>query len=1108
MFRKPVFWIIFTLFTICCSIFALKFFSKAFPIANLDLQMDRQQALGSARELIEKSQLVPEGFRQAASFVTDYRVQNYVELEVGGSDAFNKMLREGLYSPYTWQVRHFKEGETREALLRFTPTGQPYGFRVKLPEDLAGAALLSDSARAIAEGTAQNNWQIHLNKYELVETSQEVRPSGRVDHTFVYERPDVRIKEGRYRLSLVVGGDQLTELTHFIKIPEAFSRQYEEMRSANNTISSIALIAAVLLYVVGGCIIGLFFLSRQRWLLWRKALFWGTLVAFMQFLAGINNFPLSWMEYDTALSTQNFVLEQLIRLVVNFLIFSILFSLTFMAAETLTRKAFPHHAQFWRLWRPEVASSPTVLGYTISGYYLVAFFIALQVATYLFATQVLGWWSPSEEMFQPDLLASYFPWLSSIANSFQAGFWEETLFRAVPLAGAALLGQKFGGRKLWIGAALVLQAIIFGAGHANYAQQPAYARIIELIVPSLLFAALYLSFGLLPAIVLHFSVDVVYMAMPLFISTAPGIWIDRIIVLLMMLIPLWVVLQARLRKKAFRNIEASNYNNAWQPPEKEEPKPETTPIEVTQTMSKQTRLIAYLVGAIGIVLWLLTSNFQNNAPRLHMDRTEAEALAQKTLSEKGVALSNSWETLGSVQALKGQDDRFVWQEGNQEIYQQLLGSYLVPPRWKIRYAQFEGDVAERAEEYHVYLPNKNEIVRLNHILPEARAGAKLEQSTARVLADSTVSAQFGMEPARLKLVSSEPSELPNRKDWEFIFADSFNYPLKDGEARISVKIAGNQVVDVSRYIHVPEEWIRRERSQQSIALIFRILCVIVVFGIIGGGVIWSIINWARRNFSVSLFLFFFELLFVIWIVRFINSWPQIIAEFSTAEPLSNQIIISIAGSVVLLLLIAAGLSLIIGLIPSWKRAQQAIKINRAIEIGICMGLFIAGIRSTVDRFAPSLAPFWADYSSAGGYLPFLGFMLDILFQYIFMTSVLFLIYMALDRLTNGWSKKYLSAVVMMLVLGLGIVGIYSIESIPFWLVSGLVSGIVLIIVYILGFRYQLLFIPFASLAVIWLNIVRDMVFNAYTGVILGGGLAICLVGILAIYWFWRLNTGK
>jgi hypothetical protein len=56
--------------------------------------------------------------------------------------------------------------------------------------------------------------------------------------------------------------------------------------------------------------------------------------------------------------------------------------------------------------------------------------------------------------------------------SLRAGFWEECLFRAAPLAGATLIGDRPEGRRWWIGGTLVAQALIFGAVHANYPAQP------------------------------------------------------------------------------------------------------------------------------------------------------------------------------------------------------------------------------------------------------------------------------------------------------------------------------------------------------------------------------------------------------------------------------------------------------------------------------------------------------------------------------------------------------------------------------------------------------------------------------------------------------------
>ncbi|MCE2494923.1 MAG: CPBP family intramembrane metalloprotease, partial [Alphaproteobacteria bacterium] len=137
--------------------------------------------------------------------------------------------------------------------------------------------------------------------------------------------------------------------------------------------------------------------------------------------------------------------------------------------------------------------------------------------------------------------------LNPLAISLQAGFWEECLFRAVPLAGAALLGERFGRRRAWIAAAFIVQILIFGAAHANYPAQPAYARIVELILPSAVFGLLYLRFGLLPAIVLHFAFDAVLFSLPLFLPTASGAWIDQGLFAVIFLLPIWVVLHGSRR---------------------------------------------------------------------------------------------------------------------------------------------------------------------------------------------------------------------------------------------------------------------------------------------------------------------------------------------------------------------------------------------------------------------------------------------------------------------------------------------------------------------------------------------------------------------------------
>ncbi|RPJ80602.1 MAG: hypothetical protein EHM13_11785, partial [Acidobacteria bacterium] len=475
MLRKPLFWIAFVALAAASLWFGARNFPRAFPIVSLEITMDRATALARAREIDQRYGLGPANYRQAASFRGDQNVQNFVELEAGGTAAFEEMFASGRYHPFQWHVRHFREGEAREARLYFTPRGEPYGFSVKLPEKEPGPALDADAALSIAEGGAAD-WNVDLSKYGLVEKARDVRPGGRVDHTFVYERPDLRVGEGRYRLRLVVGGDRLTSLQHFVKVPEAFERRFEEMRSANEAISIVSVVGLVLVYLIGGCGVGLFFLGRRRWIIWRTPVMWGVFVAFLQLISGLNQWPLAWLEYDTALSSTVFTAQQVGLQLLAFAGYAFLFSISFMAAESLTRLAFPRQVQFWKLWSPRVAASKTMLGWTLAGYLLVPVFFGYEVLLYFLATRGLGWWMPSDMLVQPDVLAAYQPWFSAIAISTQAGFWEEAMFRAVPLACAALLGKRFGGRGWWIAATMVLQAVFFGAGHAGYANQPSYAR--------------------------------------------------------------------------------------------------------------------------------------------------------------------------------------------------------------------------------------------------------------------------------------------------------------------------------------------------------------------------------------------------------------------------------------------------------------------------------------------------------------------------------------------------------------------------------------------------------------------------------------------------------
>ena len=1103
--NRLLFWIVLVLLSLGSLAGAYRYFGEAFPLITLDLQMDRAGALQRARELAGRYQWGPREFEQAASFGSSSQVQNYIELEGGGKETFSRVMASDLYSAYTWRVRHFREKETTESLMRFTPAGELWGFREKLPEDQPGATLSGEEARNLAQTRLKEILGIELEPYQLVEHAQEVQPGGRTDHRLVYEHRRQDIGEARYRLGLTVSGDRFTEIERFIKVPESFNRRYQEMRSSNTTIGAIGGVAMVMVYILGGCFIGLFLLLRRGWVLWKQALFWGLLVAFLQGLVALNQLPLAWMNYDTALSRNGFLASQMAGALVQFVALGILLTLSFMAAETLSRKAFPHHIQLWKLGSRGVVNTRPVLGYTVAAYLLVPLFFGYEVALYFFSNNVLGWWSPSNALLQPDVLATYLPWLSSIAISLQAGFWEECLFRAVPLAGAALLGRRFGKPALWIGAAMVLQALIFGAGHAAYPTQPAYARVVELILPSFFFGAIYLRYGLLPAVVLHFAFDVVWFAIPLFVSAAPGVWVDQVLVVLLTLVPLGAIGWVRWRAGEWSALSSDKLNGAWSPPAPRaaEVEAEAPPVRSVPVLVPALRSGLLLGGIAGLAVWALLARFQTDVPGLEVDREQAVKIAREVLEERGVQIPPTWREMVSVRGGATQAGRFVWQTAGRETHEQLAGSYVPGVRWRIRYATFEGSVEERAEEYRVIVADSESVPRVIHRLPEAREGAALSEEEARSKAQSAVSARFGLEPGDLKEISAEPSQRPARRDWTFVFADRTR-PLPQGEARVAAVVAGDEVSDVYRLVHLPEEWQRDERSRRNLVGVLGIIGgVLLALGAVVGAVV-ALIRWSRGKFSSRTFFWLAPILFLLQLAGFFNGWPALTSNLTTAEPLSHQLLALIAVSLIGTLFLSLLLALLFGWVKASVRWGGEATGGR-IALGIAVGVVAKALEVLATTFATAKGPAWPRFGALDDFLPALGPLIQSITQYLMLLSVLLVAIAAVEVLTRGWSRRRYAGGLLIL---LGLVGQGAgFEDLGEWLVRGLLLGAALLAAYVY-LRAEAGLIPLALASYLTLGLLQQAIDQPYGGALLHYGLA--AAGSLIAGWLcWRhLNRPK
>ena len=1112
MAKRSYFWILLTILSVGGIIYFINNYSTAFPALSIDIKMNREMALEKAKNLAEKYNLSLDKYREAVSFDGERNFQTFVELEGGGLDSFSVLYLKDIYHPYKWRVRHFQEKNPKELTIWFTPAGKPYSFSQKLSEETPGSSIDRDSAFSVAMEGIKDEWSFDISLYELIDESKKIQPGGRTDHSFTFERSGYTIGENGYiRLKLTVQGDMLGELLHFPHVPESFNRRFSEIRSANDTIAFSATIAVFLIYGLLGVVVSIFFLMREKRVLWRKALFWGMIVGFFQVLVQFNYFPMMWMDYNTAVTESSFMMEMMVQLVLLFVLQSSLYTLSFIAAESLTRKAFPNQLQFWKLWSRDVASSTNVLGQTLGGYLATGIFMFYAIAFYTFVTKNLGWWAPADTNYNPNLLAAYFPWLTSIGISLGAGFWEECLFRAVPLAGAALIGDKFGKRNLCIGISFVLQAIIFGAAHANYPVQPAYARLIELMIPSFLFGYIYLRYGLLPGIIMHYAYDVVMISLQLFIADVPGIIFQRIMVIIFLFIPVWVILFYRFKSKRWVSSLTGKYNSDWVPPvEKEEPE-EVSPRD--NDFVNQSNLITYknilLVGIAGLLFWISTGSFEVDQPRMEITKSKAIEVANTALEDYGFKPDSQWTMEARHNSWEAQGDRFIWQEKGKEAYYKLRGKYLGVPAWEIRYRKYFGDVAQRAEQFSCYVNPTGEKTNIWHMLPESRYGDTLSEEEARAVVSEHIINKYNIELDMLQELEANSSKKPNRMDWNFIFEDTTTYKLDEGKLQISVYLSGNQVTGSNRFVFVPEEWKREEEGKKSRWNPAQIILGLVKTFSLAYILMFGAIRWTKKEFNVRLFSQVFCFLLIIGLIDLWSDMPNMLYQFKTELPYGNQlyqmILMSIVGllfgSLFKAIIISASQSMISHIMPTAKD-------KTIITFGIYIGIFFIGISSVLISLYPTLGPKLGYWWPLNDKIPLWGQVFNSLSGFINIFIDILSITLCLGYITHNLTKRLPLGGLYIFLIGLAITsqnrGAY--EMIHIWIIAAIIFTILYLFTFkeILRFYPQL--IPIIAGTITILNKLTLGFPNLYNGQFFGACISSAIVAWFAYYCWGRMQN--
>ena len=818
--------------------FAAWLFPRAIPTVVLDQRLTRQLALQRADSFFRAHDLAPPAPRAAVRFQADDSLLIFVDLAAGGKDTLEALVRGHDVAAFTWSVRAFVPGDVHEARVHFAPDGRVVGFRRTFAEADARPTISPDSARALADhvlgawlGEATARWKLETSSYETRKTS------GRVDRTYTFERTDRKVGAAPIRLDVVIAGDTPSSARSYAVIPEAFSRRYGEMRSANDFLALLATLGILGFGIAG--VVALRRYAKSGQVRWREPLVVGGVIGAILTAAALNEVSLSWYGYDTATSPAVFEATIFAGALFAGVASGALVALTLAAAEALARDAFPAHLDWWKLWK--LRGTREVAGRVAGGYAVAAIGVAYVALFYVITRKLLGWWVPSELLDDPNQIATPMPWLAGLGLSLQAGVWEEALFRALPLSLFSLWVGTRPRRNWWMALGVMGSALVFGFAHANYTSWPPYSRGVEIFFDACFWGVLFLTFGILVTVVAHFVYDLLLFGLFASAGTAIEYRVTAAIIVLALLAPAIAVVWQWIRQRGLLVAGGDARFAAWTPHEPEAEVPASLE-RTTHTLGARARMAAVATTVAAVFAVLVAPSTPVLGPRFTAARSRAIAVADSMLRARGEDPAR-WRRLArTVGDTSDAWPRFLHQHDAARLARDLAATYQIPAWWVVRYVRDTAAVAARAEEWRVRVLPDGTPLDARHIVPEGAHRDSPDATGARRIARLALE-RAGYDTLRLAEAKFEATARPARTDVTVTYTDSSTKLPGEAAARVWVSLAGDEPVVVRRGVELPETFLRADRDHAQRRAAISLFCGLALALSLVGGVIFV----ARRR---------------------------------------------------------------------------------------------------------------------------------------------------------------------------------------------------------------------------------------------------------------------
>src|SRR5919206_5210614 len=226
----------------------LHWFTRVFPEASIDFRYDRNTSAKIAEPLVAAQ---VRGMKHTVVFDGDDQAKIFLERTLGLARATPVMRKD--VRLWWWHHRWFRPLQEEEFAVDVAPTGEIVGYDDTIPEaralpspDVAGARRIAEEFLAKA--------RVNVAGLQLVAQSERRLP-GRMQRIFTWESRSLHPAGTQYRHVVTVDGDRVGSYRQRLRVPDAWARSYEELRSKNGLAS---MIDSVLFVVTGICIVVVF----------------------------------------------------------------------------------------------------------------------------------------------------------------------------------------------------------------------------------------------------------------------------------------------------------------------------------------------------------------------------------------------------------------------------------------------------------------------------------------------------------------------------------------------------------------------------------------------------------------------------------------------------------------------------------------------------------------------------------------------------------------------------------------------------------------------------------------------------------------------------------